>query len=111
MTASMTGRAPGTRSGVCAAQAGPLAPADELDGHLAAGLVDHLVAEHDRALALTRRPVGGRLLVGVEDGPGPVELLLGGREDLVEDGDLVGVEGPLAVVAERPGALAVLAEA
>ena len=40
--------------------------------HLAAGLVDHLVAEHDRALAL----VLGRLPVGVEDAPRPVELLL-----------------------------------
>ena len=62
------------------AQPGPLAPADELDGHLAAGLVDHLVAEHDRTLAV----VLGGLAVGVEDVEGPVELLLGGRVHLVE---------------------------
>ena len=34
-----------------------------------------------------------------------------GREHLVEDRDLVGVQRPLAVVAERAGALAVVAEA
>src|SRR5258708_3984642 len=87
-------------------QAGPLPAADELDGNLAAGLVDHLVAEHDRAHQVA---LGG-LLVGVEDGIGPVELLLSGREHLVEDTDLVGVQGPLAVVAEDAGALAVVAE-
>ena len=43
-----------------AAQPGPLAPADELDGHLAAGLVDHLVAEHDRTFAVALGGLHGR---------------------------------------------------
>ena len=94
-------------SALRAGQPGPLAPGHELGGHLARGLVDHLVAEHDRAGAV----VLGGLAVGVEDVPGPVELLLGGRVDLVEHRDLVGGEGPLAVVAEHPGALGELAEA
>ena len=34
------------------AEPGPLAPGHELGRHLAAGLVDHLVAEHDRPLAV-----------------------------------------------------------
>ena len=45
------------------------------------------------------------LLVGVEDVPGPVELLLGRRVHLVQHGDLVRGERPLAVVAEHPRAL------
>jgi hypothetical protein len=88
------------------AEAGALAASDELDGHLAGGLVDHLVAEHHRALAVA---LSG-LLVGLEDVPCPIELLLRRREQLVQDGHLVRVEGPLAVVAEHLGALAVVAE-
>ena len=99
---------PGSASGLLRrpGQAGPLAPPHELGRHLAAGLVDHLVAEHHRALALA---LGG-VLVGLEDVPGLVELLLGRAEDLVDDGDLVGVQGPLAVVAEDAGPHAVVAE-
>ena len=41
--------------------------------HLAARLVDHLVAEHHRALAVA---LGRRLLVGLEDVERAVELLL-----------------------------------
>src|SRR5437762_1127040 len=74
-------------------QAGALAAGDELDRHLAARLVDHLVAEHHGAIALV---LGGDA-VGLEDVVGPVELLLGGAELLVEDRDLVGVQRPLAV--------------
>src|SRR5207245_1918446 len=44
-----------------AGHAGALAPAQELRGHLAAGLVDHLVADHDRALARAGR---GRSVLG-----------------------------------------------
>ena len=82
-------------------------PPHELGRHLPRCLVDHLVAEHDRALALA---LGRRLLVGVEDVPRAVELLLRRREELVEDVDLVGVQRPLAVVAEHLRALAVVAE-
>src|SRR5687768_14192471 len=94
----------GAVGGGRAGEAGPLAAADELGGHLAGGLVDHLVAEHDRTLALA---LGGHL-VGVEDLPRLVELLLGGREDLVDDADLVGVQRPLAVEAEDAGPHAVV---
>jgi len=57
-----------------AREARALTSADELEGHLAAGLVDHLVAEHDGALAVL---VGG-LAIGLEEVVGVVELLLGG---------------------------------
>src|SRR3954447_7179549 len=87
-------------------ESGALAPGDELHRHLARGLVNHLVAEHDRTLALA---LGG-LAVGVEDVPRPVELLLRRAEHLVENRDLVGVQGPLAVVAEDLRALAELPE-
>ena len=43
------------------------------------------------------------LLVGLEDVERPVELLLGRREHLVDDRHLVGVQRPLAVVAEDAG--------
>src|SRR5438270_3441147 len=79
-----------------AASAGPLAAGHDLDGDLAGGLVDHLVAEHDRTLPLA---LGG-LPVGVQDVPGPVELFLAGREDLVESRHLVRVQGPRPVVTE-----------
>src|SRR5579862_2296597 len=82
---------------------GPLPSGDELDRHLAARLIDHLVAEHHRAHALAL----GRLPVGVKDGARPVELLLGRAVDLVEDRHLVWVQRPLAVVAEDLGAVAV----
>src|SRR5437660_8703166 len=88
-------------------QAGPLTPGDHFDSDLARGLVDHLVAEHDGALALALR----RQAVGIEDVPRPVELLLVRGEHLVEDRDLVGVEGPLAVVTEDLRALAEASEA
>src|SRR4029453_4081033 len=65
--------ASGYRSGA-ASHPRALAASDELRRHLAAGLVDHLVPEHDRALALTRAALGRRLLVGVEDVPRMVEL-------------------------------------
>src|SRR5947207_2070523 len=56
----------------CAARhPGPLAATHELRGHLAAGLVDHLVAEHHRAAALA---LGRRLLVRLEEVEGVVEL-------------------------------------
>ena len=84
-----------------------LAAPHELGRHLPRRLVDHLVAEHHGALALA---LGGRLLVGVEDVPRAVELLLRRREQLVEDVDLVGMQRPLAVVAEHLRALAVVTE-
>ena len=77
--------------------AGRPALAGDDQGHLAAGLVDHLVAEHRRALlaaGLRRRPV-----VGVEDQLGVVVVLLGRRVDLVGRVDLAGVQHPLAVEA------------
>src|SRR5947209_4032224 len=83
-------------------EAGALAAGDDLHRHLAGGLIDHLVAEHHCALALA---LGG-LLVGLEDVPRLVELLLGRREHLVEDRDLVGVQRPFSVVAQDLGALA-----
>src|SRR5438876_7335010 len=79
-----------------AAEPCPFATGDDLDGDLAGRLVDHLVAEHHRAPAVLL----GSGPVGVEDVPGPVELLLTGREHLVENRHLVGVKSPLAVVAE-----------
>src|SRR5438270_3336301 len=88
-------------------EARPLATGHHLDRHLAGRLVDHLVAEHHCTLALAL----GRLAVGVEDVPRPVELLLVGREDLVEDRDLVGMEGPLAVVPKDLGPLAAVTDA
>src|SRR5207248_2015585 len=66
--------------------------------HLPRRFVDHLVAEEYGPLAV----VLGRLLVRLEDVLGAVVLLLRRSEDLVQDGDLVRVEGPLAVVAELP---------
>jgi len=78
-----------------ALQASAFAPGDELDRHLATPLVDHLLAEHDGAFALAL----GRFLVGIQNRPCPVELLLGRREHLVQDRDLVRVERPLAVIA------------
>jgi hypothetical protein len=64
-------------------------------GHLAAGLVDHLAAEARRA---------GRCLgVGGEQRAGARELLERRGEDLVDDGDLRGVDRPLAVDPERAG--------
>ncbi len=64
----------GRRLGLRATEPGALAAGDELHRHLAAGLVDHLVTEHHRTLAVAL----GRLLVRVEDVPGVVELLLRG---------------------------------
>ena len=87
---------------------GALAARDDLDRDLARRLVDHLVAEHHRALAVA---FGRGLLVGLEDVERAVELLLARAEHLVEDRDLVGVQRPLAVVAEDLRALAELAEA
>src|SRR5690349_16453619 len=52
----------GSRVGGATGQSCPLAPSHELDRHLAAGFVDHLVAEHHRAHAVAL----GRLLVGLE---------------------------------------------
>src|SRR5262249_2113811 len=93
-----------------AGHAGALAAAQELRGHLAAGLVDHLVAEHDRAPALAGVALGRRLLVRLEEVDGVVELLLRGREHLVDDRHLVGMQRPLAVVAENAGPHRVLAQ-
>src|SRR4029079_12878841 len=79
-----------------AAQARAFAARHELDRDLARRLVDHLVAEHHRALALA---LGRGLLVRLEDVARVIELLLADAEDLVQDRDLVGVQRPLAVVA------------
>src|SRR5258708_26178043 len=76
------------------AKSGRLAAQEELGGHLARGLVDHVVAEHHRAAPLH---LGG-VAVGVEDLHRAVELLLGRGEGLVAGGDLVGMQAPLAVV-------------
>src|SRR3954469_19541650 len=71
-------------------------------GHLAGGLVDHLVAEHrGAALAAGLR---GEPLVRVEDVLGVVVVLLRRAEDLVGGVDLAGVQHPLAVEAEGRGA-------
>src|SRR5258708_515017 len=85
----------------------PLAPADELRGHLAARLVDHLVAEHHRTPTLA---LGRRLLVRLEKVPRVVELLLGRRVHLVDHADLVGMERPLPVVTEDARAHRVVAQ-
>src|SRR5437588_2811834 len=103
-TTSITTRALRLRT---SREAGPLAAGDDLDCNLPRSLVDHLVAEHDGALAIALRG----LAVGVEDVPRPVELLLVRGEDLVEDRDLVGMQSPLTVVAEDLGALAEVPEA
>ncbi len=106
LSATASGSFPRTRPARTGADRPARSPRDELERHLAAGLVDHLSAEHRGTLALAL----GRLLVGVEDRPGPVELLLGRREHLVQDRDLVRVDRPFAVVAERVRPAAVLAE-
>src|SRR5258708_6524513 len=80
---------------------GPALARDD-QGHLAGGLVDHLVAEHGRALLAAG--LGGAVVVRVEDQLGVVVVLLGRREQLVGDGDLVRVQHPLAVEAERRAA-------
>src|SRR6202022_2637545 len=60
---------------------GALTAGHELRRHLAAGLVDHLVAEHDRPTPVV---LGGGA-VRLEDVVGAVELLLCGRIHLVDD--------------------------
>src|SRR4051812_5601599 len=77
--------------------------------HLAAGLVDHLVAEHRGALLAAR--LGREVLVRVQDQLGVVVVLLRGREDLVGGLHLARVQHPLAVEAEGRGALGDLAVA
>src|SRR3954451_5557216 len=74
--------------------AGGAALAGDDQGHLAAGLVDHLVAEHGRALLSPL--LRGRPLVGVQDQLGVVVVLLRRRVDLVGRVDLAGVQHPLA---------------
>ena len=71
--------------------------------HLARGLVDHLVAEHRRALRAAG--LGRVVVVRVEDQLGVVVVVLRRRVDLVGDADLVRVQHPLAVEAERGRAL------
>src|SRR5262245_24511659 len=108
-TASGRKKSLGERIGVtltrrCVHQPGPLAAGDHLGRHLPRGLVHHLVAEADRPSPL----VAGGGIQGVQDGGRVVELRLRGRERLVDDRDLVGVDGPLAVDAQRPGPPAVV---
>ena len=80
--------------------AGPALARDD-QGHLAGGLVDHLVAEHRRALGAAG--LRGAPVVGVQDQLGVVVVLLRGGEDLVGGGDLVRVQHPLAVEAQGGG--------
>src|SRR3954447_13585949 len=78
-----------------ARHAGALAPGHELGRHLAARPVAYLVTEHNRAAPVAFRR---RLLVGLEDVERVVELLLRGREHLVDHRNLARVQRPLAVV-------------
>ena len=82
-----------------------LTAGDHLGGDLARGLVDHLALVHDRSPALD---LGG-VVVGVQQPAGGVELVLRGHEHLVGDLHLAGVQHPLAVEADRAGAVAQLA--
>ena len=63
------------------------------------GGVDELAVAPDGADAVGLRPAGSRRSTGARLG----DLLGGGREDLVGDRDLVGVDRPLAVEAEQAG--------
>src|SRR6478735_6375801 len=77
-------------------ESGGLAARDDDARHRTARLVDHLAVVEHGALARA-----GRDLVDVEQRGCAVELVLVGREDLVDDVDLRRVEHPLAVEAER----------
>src|SRR5699024_4200206 len=82
-----------------APQSGGPALAGHDQRHLAGGLVQHLVAEHDGAATVH----GGGVLVGVQDQFGVVVVLLCGRVDLVGGFHLQRMQHPLAVEAERRG--------
>src|SRR5215467_16261382 len=58
--------------------------------HLPGGLVDHLVAEHDRSAGAAR--FGEPPLVSVQDQLRMIVILLRRREDLVGRGDLVWMQ-------------------
>src|SRR6056297_257346 len=96
---SMSARLLRWREGLRALHASspPLARDDQ--GHLPAGLVDHLVAEHRRAA----RPTFGRgvPLVGIQNQLRVLVIVLRWREHLVRDIDLPRMQHPLAVEAER----------
>ena len=74
-------------------------------GRLARGLVDHLVAVRQRPAAVVRRA-----RERVHDRLRPRNLVGVRAEDLVDDLDLVGVQRPLAVAADRAGAQRRLAQ-
>src|SRR5260370_37538173 len=74
----------GGRRGLSRLEAGRPSPQVELRRHLPRRLVDHLVAEHHRSLALH---LGG-VAVGIEDGRGALELVLAGGEGGVAGVDL-----------------------
>ena len=83
----------------------PPAPAPA-SRHLGVQPLDHAAVEGDRALAGVLR-----LLEGRDDGAGAPPPRRGRREDLVGDGDLVGVDQGLAVEAAIAALLAFGAEA
>src|SRR5215218_6741645 len=72
----------------------PLSEIEGVPGHLYGGGVHHLAVDADRTA-----PGGAGLLVSFHDLPCPLDLSLGGREDLVDDLDLGRVDAPLAVEA------------
>src|SRR6185295_4892869 len=94
---------------VCAGHVGGSAFGGDDQGHFAGGFVDHFVAEHDCSAGAAGG--GGVVVVGVEDVLGVVVVLLPRRVDLVGGGDLVRVQHPLAVEAQRGGPAGDAAEA
>jgi hypothetical protein len=77
-------------------EAGGVTPDHNGLRHFAGCLVDHLVAEHDRAALVNRGGMGVRL----DDRHGAGIVVRRRRERLVGRLDLVRVQDPLAVVAQ-----------
>src|ERR687892_2459522 len=69
---------------------------DDVAGHARGGGVDHPAIELGRAAPLARR-----LFERLENPPGARHLLRRGREHLVGERDLRGVDGPLTLAAQR----------
>src|SRR5262249_25883343 len=80
---------------------GSTALRDDGQRQLAGGLVDHLAVQHDRSAPVDPRGP----LVGVDDPHRPSVLVRGRGERLVDDLDLARMQHPLAVVAQRGGAV------
>src|SRR4029453_13677379 len=71
---------------------------EDVLGQAHVGRIDQLAVAPDGA-----HPLGLGLAVGLDRRLGVGDLVLGGGEDLVGDGDLAGVDRPLPVEAEEAG--------